>query len=399
MTIDHDAIDQLIDHLLDRALLSPVTPADFKEACLRLQKAGLSLLRANMSWTTLHPTIEALSMIWWKDRPFDDLTPFLHTEEDSQDWLNSPGYYVVNNQIERLGIKLDQNPLPYSFSMLTDLKEAGGTHYIIRLFKFSEPGEHTHQKDGMILSFLSDRIGGFTPEEVSVLQRVERYLAIALKVVLRERIAINTLSAYLGQKAASRVLSGSIRLGDGAPIPAAIWYSDLRNSTVLGDSLPGPELLQCLNDYFSATAGAVMDHGGEVLRFVGDAVLAIFPCEDQPLKSACDKATLAARDSMIRLNSINDQRRQQNKLPLAFGLGLHTGDLMFGNIGIPERMDFSVTGPEANETARIESMTKELSRPILASRDFAQHSPDNWVSLGEYPLRGVKRSIELFSLK
>ncbi|WP_417797475.1 adenylate/guanylate cyclase domain-containing protein [Terasakiella pusilla] len=399
MKIDHDAIDQLIDYLLDCALRSPVTPAVFKEACLRLQKAGLSLLRVNMSWTTLHPTIEALSMIWWKDRAFDDITPFLHTEEDSQEWLNSPGYHVVSNEIERLDVRLDQDKLPYPFPMLRDLKNAGGTHYIIRLFEFSDPGEHTHENDGMILSFLSDRQGGFTDEEAQTLKRVERYFAIALKVALRERIALNTLTAYLGQNAAARVLTGSIRLGDGEHIPAAIWYSDLRNSTVLGDTLPGPELLQSLNDYFSATAGSVIEHGGEVLRFVGDAVLAIFPSEDQSLKSACDKATQAARDAIKRLRDINDLRRHQDKAPLAFGLGLHTGELMFGNIGIPERMDFSVTGPEANETARIESMTKELSCPILASRDFAQHSPESWTSLGEYPLRGVKRSIELFALK
>lgn len=399
MSIDQTAIDRLIDDLIERTLQSPIEPTLLEDTCQVLYEAGLSILRVNMSWTTLHPTIGALTLKWWRNRDFDDIIRYAHADGETDEWLTSPGYHVVTNEIERLDIRLDgERPDPY-FPIFDELIKEGGTHYLLRLFSFSKPSSHTYENDGMILSFASDRKGGFTTEEVDTLLRVERYIALALKMALRERIALNTLSAYLGQNAASRVLSGSIKLGDGENIPAVIWYSDLRKSTDLGDSLPGPELLSTLNEYFACTAGSVMDHGGEVLRFVGDAVLAIFPSDGANLKEACDKATTAARDALKRMEAVNKARLTQDKAPLAFGLGLHTGELMFGNIGIPERLDFSVTGPAANEAARIESMTKELACPILASADFAKHSAASWASRGTYPLRGVKRTIELFSLK
>ncbi|MDV7340098.1 adenylate/guanylate cyclase domain-containing protein [Terasakiella sp. A23] len=352
-----------------------------------------------MSWTTLHPTIGALTLKWWRDQTFDDAIRYAHADGDSDEWLLSPGYHLVTNELKELDIRLDGKDTNYNFPLLSELIEAGGTHYIIRLFAFSKPGETTHDDDGMILSWLSDREGGFNDDEIQIINRIERYIALALKVALRERIALNTLTAYLGQNAAQRVLKGAIKLGDGENVPAVIWYSDLRNSTNLGDTLDGPELLATLNEYFACTAGAVMDHGGEVLRFVGDAVLAIFPSDQTDLAIACKKATAAAKDALKRLNDTNTQRLSQNKAPLAFGLGLHTGELMFGNIGVPERLDFSVTGPAANEAARIESMTKELGQPILASSDFAQQCSDDWKAHGTYPLRGVSRSIELYTLK
>ncbi|NVK17673.1 MAG: adenylate/guanylate cyclase domain-containing protein [Methylocystaceae bacterium] len=398
MSINQNTIDRLIEDLIERTLKSPIEPTLLKDTCQTLSDAGLSILRVNMSWTTLHPTIGALTLKWWRNRDYDDITRYAHADGETDEWLKSPGYHMVTNEIERLNIRLDgEKPDPY-FPIFDELISEGATHYILRLFSFSKPGPHTYENDGMILSFASDRKGGFNEEEIQTLARVEPYIALALKMALRERIAQNTLSAYLGENAASRVLSGSIKLGDGENIPAVIWYSDLRKSTDLGDSLPGPELLTTLNEYFSCTAGAVMDHGGEVLRFVGDAVLAIFPSDGRSLKETCDKATMAARDALTRMEAVNKSRKAQHKEPLAFGLGLHTGEVMFGNIGIPERLDFSVTGPAANETARIESMTKELASPILASVDFAKNSTARWDSLGSYPLKGVKRTIELFSL-
>jgi adenylate cyclase len=255
-----------------------------------------------------------------------------------------------------------------------------------------------HDQDGLLISWASDRPGGFTPEEREAIARIEKHSALALKMALRERITLNTLNAYLGENAASRVLKGSIKLGDGEIIPAVIWYSDLRKSTNLGDTLPGPELLSTLNDYFSCTAGAVMDHGGEVLRFVGDAVLAIFPSQEMGMKQACTKATEAAIDAISRMETVNRKRFDEGKERLEFGLGLHAGELMFGNIGITERMEFSVTGPCANEAARIENMTKEVGSPVLASKEFANHVSDFWSHKGAYPLRGIERSLELFTL-
>ncbi len=399
MTIDAKAVDEIIDNIIEHTLVSPIEPNLLKETCDRLVDAGLSILRVNMSWTTLHPTIGALTLKWWRDQDFDDLIRYAHSDGESADWLNSPGYYAVSNRVNHLDIPMERDYSNYNFPLLDELKEVGGTHYILNLYSFSRDDYFMHDEDGMFLSWLSDRPGGFTEEELHILNRVEKHTAIALKMALRERISLNTLTAYLGENAANRVLKGSIKLGDGEVIPAVIWYSDLRKSTNLGDTLPGPELLSTLNDYFSCTAGAVMDHGGEVLRFVGDAVLAIFPSKDLGMKQACEKATLAAKDALSRMDDVNQVRQEAGKEKLAFGLGLHTGDLMFGNIGVPERLDFSVTGPAANEVARIEDMTKEVGAPVLASSDFAQHAPKDWVHKGTYPMRGVERSLELFILR
>ncbi len=399
MSIDYNAIEKLIDRLVESTLMSPVTPDVLEQACESLHKAGVSVLRVNLSWTTLHPTILALTLKWWRDRPFDDVIRYLHEESESAEWLNSPGYYALQEGISALDISLEQSPLAYSFPILEELRKDGGTHYLLRLISFSQESPFNFQNDGVIISFLSDKPGGFTQEECDVLTRFEKHIALALKMALRERIIVNTLSAYLGQNAALRVLSGSIKLGDGEIIPAAIWFSDLRNSTDLGDRLPGNELLSTLNEYFSCTAGAVKNNGGEVLRFVGDAVLAIFPSDKQGMEQACQQASQAAHEALVRLEDINKQRAALKKEPLKFGIGLHCGELMFGNIGIPERMDFSVTGPAANEAARIESMTKTLDVSVLASSDFCAYNAAQWKSVGRFPLRGVGRSLELFTLQ
>lgn len=399
MTIDPKAINDLKNYLVERTLLSPVTPDVFREGCERLRATGMPVMRINMSWGTLHPTIGALSLQWWHGREFNEITRYLHQDGDSDEWINSPGYYVIQHQLSELDIKLEGERTALRFPVFEELEEAGGTHYFLTLTRFSEPSQFAFDMDGMILSFLCENEGGFSEDERDILRDIGRYMGLALKNALRERIALNTLSAYLGEYAAQQVLRGSIKLGDGEEINAVVWYSDLRNSTNLGDQLSGEDLLATLNSYFACTAGAVTDHGGEVLRFVGDAVLAIFPIKDNDPKTACQTATTAARDALSRLEYVNAQRSKDNIAPLAFGLGLHIGELMFGNIGIPERMDFSVTGPAANEVARIENMTKELGLPVLASQEFADQVPQDWSSQGQHPLRGVGRPITLFTLK
>ena len=174
----------------------------------------------------------------------------------------------------------------------------------------------------------------------------------------------------------------------------------MRNSTPIADSMPARDFLGVLNDYFECAAGAVMANGGEVLRFVGDAVLAIFPIGDDgtTVGKACEAAMAAANEAAARMVEVNRRRGAAGGVPLAFGLGLHVGDVLYGNIGVPERLEFSVIGRAANEAARIESMTKELGHDVLASRDFASRAPDAWTSLGEHRLKGVGEPFEIFAM-
>ena len=195
-------------------------------------------------------------------------------------------------------------------------------------------------------------------------------------------------------------MGGLVRRGDGEDLNAVIWFSDLRNSTALADSLSREAYLATLNQYFDSVAGAVIEHGGEVLKFIGDAVLAIFPIDepDIPASEACARALLAVREAQERICAVNRERETQNKVPLAFGTGLHRGNITYGNIGTTKRLDFTVIGPAVNEASRIEGLCKSLEEPVLISSVFAQSVPGELRSLGQHALRGVRGKEEIFAL-
>ena len=219
-------------------------------------------------------------------------------------------------------------------------------------------------KSGVIGSWLTDRPGGFTDNEVRALLRIQSRLAVTFKVLIKSQIADNILNTYLGPDAGRQVLSGQIQRGDYESIHSVIWYSDMRNSTPLADTLSPEDFFAMVNGYFDCTAGAVIESGGEVLRFIGDAVLAIFPIRKGNLteKQACQKAMRAMREAERRVRRLNTERARNDQPLVEYGLGLHVGDVMYGNIGVPERLEFSVIGPAANETARLESLTKEIGQ-------------------------------------
>ena len=231
-------------------------------------------------------------------------------------------------------------------------------------------------------------------------------LARLAEVHALRRTAKTVLQTYLGRQTGERVLEGLIHRGDGQEIHAVIWLCDLRGSTRLADTMPRQAFLDLLNEYFECMAGAVMSHDGEVLKFIGDALLAIFPigaASEHP--ETCSRhqrasvaALAAAREAMQRMDALNQARRDRGEPPLAFGIALHLGDVMYGNIGAPGRLDFTVIGPAANEAARLEAMCKTLGRPIIISSQFARVLPEPLVSLGFHALRGVHEPNELFTL-
>ena len=215
------------------------------------------------------------------------------------------------------------------------------------------------------------------------------------------------LYTYLGKRTGERVLSGLVKRGDGEKIHAVIWYCDLRGSTSLAESMSLESFLGILNVFFDCMAGAVLDHGGEILRYIGDAALAIFPIGGtskslqevcNPTEGACERALTAARDAYARIEALNRQRGNRGEPPLRFGLGLHVGEVMYGNIGVPGRLEFTVIGPAANEAARLEALCKKLDQSILISWEFPRCFPDQMRSLGFHRLRGVSTPKEIFEL-
>jgi adenylate cyclase len=249
-----------------------------------------------------------------------------------------------------------------------------------------------------IITLVSDRSGGFSTEELGQFYEILPLLSRLFEVHALRRTAITLLDTYLGKHSGQRVLDGSIRRGDSEIIHAVIWFCDLRDSTSLTEALAREDYLALLNRFFDCTAGAVLDHGGEVLKFIGDAILAIFPIVDPDSPEAAEHAIDAAQDARHRITLHNQQAAEQGAKAIGFGIGMHIGNLMYGNIGTPGRLDFTVIGSAVNEASRIEGMCKALDQNILLSAEFARHFPTRLVSLGRHTLRGVSTPQELFTL-
>ena len=363
-----------------------------------LVEAGVPLIRSHMGMNTLHPMYQA-STFTWRAGDAGDIDNIPYVEAPSQQWLASPIRPLVEEGLMEVRYCLEGDGEWRDYPMLVDLRKQGATEYIAMATQFQAIDRPQARIDGLVSSWTTSRPGGFTPDEFSALERLQLRLAAAAKAHKGEQTARNILTAYLGGDAARRVLDGQIRRGDGDVIPCVIWYSDLRGSTALAEALAGPEFLSALNVYFECTAGAVMAGGGDVLRFIGDAVLAIFPIGDGYFdsSSACQAALDAAWQADVNLAEANGERRDMGQPELAFGLGLHIGEVLFGNIGTPDRVEFSVIGPTANEVARIEAMTKELAQTILVSGAFADHLDGPWMHCGNHPLRGVGADMRLFA--
>ena len=219
--------------------------------------------------------------------------------------------------------------------------------------------------------------------------------------------AEDLLKIYLGERTAERVLAGRTQRGEGEKIHAVIWLCDLRDSTGLSQSITGEELIRSLNEFFDCTAVAVLEHGGEILSYIGDAVFAIFAIggTERPLREACFReegacaaALAAAQDARTRVKALNQRRNARGEPPLDFGLALHVGDVMYGNLGIAQRMQFTVIGAAANEAAHLAGMCKELGQWVLVSSAFPPCFPDQVVSLGHHTIRGVRTPQEIFTL-
>jgi adenylate cyclase len=278
------------------------------------------------------------------------------------------------------------------FPILQDLRDEGATDFVALPLRFVNGEVHC-------ATFATRRAGGYRDSDLEALRRLMAPFTRMVEIFGNMRKARNILDAYLGPSAGEKVLAGQIKRGDGEEIRAVIWFCDLRDSTPLADSMSREAFLRLLNEYFECVLGPVQERGGEILRFIGDAALAIFPIGNQPAAVACAKALEAAKASISRMKELNATRAQGPHLPpLRFGIGLHLGLLLYGNIGTPTRIEFTVIGAAANEAARIEALCKTLQVDLLISEPVARHLAARPRSLGRHALRGVGEPIELFTL-
>jgi adenylate cyclase len=367
----------------------------FAEAMVGL---GVPLFRLRVTIRTLHPQYLGTSYTWFRGQPELEAYQPPHEIVGQDRFLKSP-YAPIFEGAGAIRRRLDRPGEPLDFPILEEIRALGATDYVAMPLVFT---------DGRInaITFATDRPGGFSSAELQTLNQALPVLARLYEVHALRRTAETVLTTYLGRRSGARVLQGLIRRGDGETIEAVIWFSDLRASTALADTLPPAAFLEALNDYFGAVAGAVLDHGGEVLSFIGDAALSIFPVtaaaadlgERQPMHARTAATALAAaRSAITRMAEVNAARSASGKSPLHFGIGLHLGEVLYGNIGTPERLEFTVVGRAANEAARIEGLCKTLDQPLLMSAEFAGVVPERVASLGCHVLRGVRDPREVFA--
>ncbi len=395
--IESGEIQRISDWILAKALGEVRIGPLFTGLCRRLVVAGVPLLRGHLAVRALHPMFRSMTVTWRRDGAVE-IERLPHAADLSIAWQQSPLNAMIEERRFEMRFRLEQGLGLERFPVLAEFRSAGATDYLAMLTPFGDPQVAHLRQDGMICSWLADRPGGFDDGHIAVLRRLQPRLGVAVKVAKREETAINVVAAYLGADAGMRVLAGQIQRGDGSFIRAVLWYSDLRDSTALVERLPSPAFLALLDRYFECTAGAVLEHGGEVLRFIGDAVLAVFPIgEPSAAVQAARAAFAAASEAERRLAAVNAERSARGEPPLGCGLALHIGDVLYGNIGVPERLEFSVIGRAANEVARIEGLTKTLGVPLLVSAEYAAHVPLAWRSLGRHSLRGASAPMQVFA--
>jgi adenylate cyclase len=369
--------------------------------CARLLE-GVAIERAVVGIILPHPQVDASDFIWVRrteraerqvvtQRAMATPSPFRHFAETGQ---------------EELRFRLD-GEAPQLFPILDELRQRGFTDYIA-LGAFGRPLPQALRPyyppktaDGVATSFATARAGGFHDAELAVLRTLLRPFAVAVWAAAMYEMAETLLCAYLGDRSGRRVLTGQVRRGQGEIVHAVLWRSDLRGSTALAESASLEVYLATLNAYFDCVVDAVTAHGGEVLKFIGDGVLAMFPFEvgTEAGAVAAQEAVAAAREALERLAAINVSRRQAGENPIRCGIALHTGDAMYGNVGSARRLDFTVMGPAINEVCRLETLCKALSVPFVMSASVANLlRKEQLQSLGWHTLHGVGRDIAVFSL-
>lgn len=374
--------------LAEEALNDSEPDALYDGLCRRLRGLGLPILRGQVAFRILHPLYDASTVTWMADT--GSVVGLFRPDDPGQGrFMRSPYGHVLTHRLPVLRRRLTGETALLDFDELDEFRALGGTDYVLFLVRFDRAGSR-----GMMSSWLADRASGFTDDEIVQLRRITREFAISMKSRIERSVAHNVAHAYLGKRAGEAVLAGQIRRGDGEKITAALWYSDLRQSTTLADRLSAEEFLGLLGRYFEMTASAVLAGGGEVVSLIGDAVLGLFRVEDSA-GEACRRALAAAHEARRRLA---EAAEPATNLPLDFGIALHLGQVIHGNVGVPERLQFTVVGAAVNEVVRVQDLTRQLGWPVLATAPFAANVDGPWQPVGEHVLRGLETPMPILTM-
>jgi adenylate cyclase len=380
---------ELRDWLIDGAKSAATTTQMMSQLCERVVAAGLPLWRVGFFVRTLHPDIVGRNFIW---KPGTEVVSGTTNYDvlDSPEYLHSP-LAIVFGEGREVRHRID-DPESRRFPFLDDMREEGVTDYIALPMIQSDGSVHAS-------SWTTKRPGGFTDEHLNGLRSLMPPVTRLIEITRLQRTAMVLLDTYVGNRAGEKILGGQIRRGHTEMMQAAIWLSDLRGFTALSDRLPSETVVDILNLYFDCQVSAIRNHGGEVLKFMGDGLLAVFPIAEQPgdTQVVCTSVLQAAREARANVEAMNFPVGETIER-FRFGVALHVGRILYGNIGGGNRLDFTCIGPAVNLAARLEKIAGRLHRTVVASGAFMRACEDGWSDLGEFPIAGFSKAERVYGL-
>lgn len=361
----------------------------FAQMCNRLQQAGIPLKRSTLHILINHPQWLGARFMWSDGMRDAEIALVDYDVRERSEYIGSAANEMQDGAAEvRENLERDA-ALGRKHALYDEMRQKGLTDYV------AWPLYHTLGKRHFI-TFATDRPGGFSDADIAALKSVLPVLALVSEIRIKNRLARTLLETYVGTHAGELILAGATRRGTGTTVRAAIMICDLREFTKISDNWPRDDVIDLLNDYFDAMSEPIARHGGEILKFIGDGLLAIFPLQHA---DACADLLHAVTEARQAMAALNERNGATGRAPLNYGIGVHVGDVMYGNIGSSSRLDFTVIGPAVNMASRLETLTKQLGRTVLLSRDFAELVQPQFEleRVGKHEVRGFSDPIELFA--
>jgi adenylate cyclase len=381
----------IAEWLLGPARQIPDGVPAFDEFAWRLFATGLPLMRVSLHVPVVHPQFFGTNVVWRRSTGQTTQSMITHELVELMQGEDTPVKRVILFG-ETLRRRLEVPDDELNFPILRELKAEGATGFL------ALPITSAHGTYNYMISYATDRPGGFTDGNVADLTHISRLLPLVIDMHSHRSIARNLLAFYLGATTGPRVLAGQIRRGMGEVLTAVLWSSDLRGFTERSDRLPGERMIAILNALFDAQANAINQHGGEILKFIGDGLLAIFPIADPGQSTdAARRALEAAQEAQAAVGRLGEHASLAGEPSLRIVVALHAGSVLYGNIGAANRLDFTVIGPAVNLVSRVEAVAKALDQPIIVTDDFIRAYGEPMRSLGRHQLRGLALPHELFA--
>ena len=407
-------IDGMAEWIVEQGLRGLTLEDQLSAYCQKICDAGFPMRRANMGIGTLHPRYGAHTFVWRADPNSIEHIPRERNVTQLEAFKRSPIFFMRSRGEIFMRRRLDGNE-PLEFDILEELRQEGMTEYAARLVPFGdlayadfegisidEATRMTNVFSGVFFSCATDDPGGFDETQLQQTADLLPYLALSIKSRSTYDVASTVIETYLGEDAGHRVLTGEIQRGSVDSIRAVIWFCDLRGFTRMTDTLPREQVIDVLDDYLEVMARPVHDNHGQILKFLGDGFLATFDLTALDDEAVCMNALKAASELRTTIPRFNAERDASGRPTMDFGLALHLGEVLYGNIGAIDRLDFTVVGPAVNEASRIQALCRPLGREVLISNAFHEIAcacHGELVSLGFHALRGVREPQELFTLE